>query len=151
MFQMKSAGRRAHPVRLFRVLSVSLLVWTLSGCGSSGENSSGTDTPASENESNTAEAQSSAMADHQVSSKFSYELYRVIELSLDLSPYAASLAGDHLVVKVYDRDQTYFLGYRKRLDLLQLSLSLPRHAESVWIEVSGNDPSTGSIVEEVLL
>jgi hypothetical protein len=151
MFQTKSAGRYMCPVPPIRVLSVSLLVWALSGCGSSGGEEGRADTPASENETNTTEAQSSAMADHQVSSQFSYEHYRVIELSLDLSPYGASLAGDHLVVKVYDRDQTYFLGKRERLGLLQLSLSLPRHVESVWVEVSGDDPSTGSIIEEVVL
>jgi len=97
------------------------------------------------------EASSTALSSNQVEDDFTFDQFQQKNISIDLAEKASDLWGDYYVVKLYDNDQTYYLGTSDQLTVLKLQISMPRHVTKLWLEVFTNKYQAGSVTEEIML
>ena len=92
-----------------------------------------------------------SMSNNHADEEFTFEQFEQKTVVIDMVASASHLEGDYYVIKLYDSEQTYYLGTQTNLRVMVVPISVPLHVSRIWLEIFTNQPQSGFIKEEVVL
>ena len=103
------------------------------------------------NDTSTDSTTDTSMSNNHADEEFTFEQFIQKTVVIDMATTASQLEGDYYVIKLYDNEQTYYLGVQMNLSLIELPISVPLHVSKILLEIFTNQPQSGFVKEEVVL